>query len=114
MDYARFPYPTGGAQELWEAIMTLDANTVPYCHRPFLESYGNGIAVDGYVQRIKGHLAQFEPSYFEEQAEGQYNENRKKERRFSSIFRKSGRSKGSAAVDPSASPTTSIATGGSD
>ncbi|KAF9957442.1 hypothetical protein BGZ72_001818 [Mortierella alpina] len=100
MDSVRFPYPSGGAQEFWEALMTLDANTEPYCHRPFLESFGNGIAVEGYVQRIKGYLALFEPSFFEEQAEGQYKENehkKKKESRFS-IFRKStnASSKGSA------------------
>ncbi|KAF9911603.1 hypothetical protein BX616_010558, partial [Lobosporangium transversale] len=88
MDYVRFPYPAGGAQEFWEALMTLDANTTPYRHTPFLESFGNGIAVEGYVQRIKGHLALFEPSFFEEQAEGQYNENKKRVGRFS-FFRKS-------------------------
>ncbi|KAF8932718.1 AIG1 family-domain-containing protein [Dissophora ornata] len=91
MDYARFPYPAGGAQEFWEALMTLDANTTPYCHKPFLESFGNGIAVEGYVQRIKGYLALFEPNFFEDQAEGQYNENKKKENRFSSLFRKKTR-----------------------
>ncbi|KAK3828305.1 MAG: AIG1 family-domain-containing protein [Benniella sp.] len=90
MDYLRFPYPSGGAQEFWEALMTLDANTTPYCHRPFLESFGNGIAVDQYVQRIKGHLALFEPSFFEDQAEGQYNENKRKGSRFN-IFRKGTR-----------------------
>ncbi|KAF9091085.1 hypothetical protein BGX23_005477 [Mortierella sp. AD031] len=74
MDYVRFPYPSGGAQDFWEALMELDANTEPYCHRPFLESFGNGIAVEGYVQRIKGHLAVFEPRFFESQAEGQYRE----------------------------------------
>ncbi|KAG0364281.1 hypothetical protein BGZ54_007681 [Gamsiella multidivaricata] len=93
MDYARFPYPSGGAQEFWEALMTLDANTAPYSHKPFLESFGNGIAMEGYVQRIKGHLAQFEPSFFEDQAEEQFNEMKRKESRFSSLFRKSGRSK---------------------
>ncbi|KAG0048380.1 hypothetical protein BGZ83_006662 [Gryganskiella cystojenkinii] len=92
MDYVRFPYPSGGAQDLWERLMELDANTEPYCHKPFLESFGNGIAVEGYVARIKGHLAQFEPSFFENQAEGQYREQQKelkkrKEGRFS-IFRK--------------------------
>lgn len=76
MDFARFPYPSGGAQELWEKLMELDANTEPYCHRPFLESFGNGIAVEGYVQRIKGHLAVFEPRFFENQAEGQYREHK--------------------------------------
>ncbi|KAG0330450.1 hypothetical protein BGZ99_003021 [Dissophora globulifera] len=89
MDYARFPYPLGGAQDFWEALMTLDANTSPYCHRPFLESFDNGIEVEGYVQRIKGYLALYEPSFFEDQAEGQYNENKKKENRFSNLFRKS-------------------------
>ncbi|KAI1315691.1 hypothetical protein EDD11_000465 [Mortierella claussenii] len=88
MDYVRFPYPAGGAQEFWEALMTLDANTGPYRHTPFLESFGNGIAVDGYVARIKGHLALFEPSFFEEQAEGQYNENKKRESWFG-LFRRS-------------------------
>ncbi|KAG0312514.1 hypothetical protein BGZ99_009461 [Dissophora globulifera] len=95
MDYARFPYPTGGAQDFWERLMELDANTEPYCHKPFLESFGNGIAVEGYVQRIKGHLALFEPSFFEDQAEGQYREQQKgmkkrKEYRFN-LFRKSTR-----------------------
>ncbi|KAG0307587.1 hypothetical protein BGZ97_000336 [Linnemannia gamsii] len=74
MDFSRFPYPSGGAQEFWERLMELDANTEPYCHKPFLESFGNGIAVEGYVQRIKGHLAVFEPSFFENQAEGKYRE----------------------------------------
>lgn len=90
MDYVRFPYPSGGAQDLWERLMELDANTEPYCHKPFLESFGNGIAVEGYVQRIKGHLAQFEPSFFEDQAEGQYREQeskKRKEGRFN-LFRK--------------------------
>ncbi|KAG0068481.1 hypothetical protein BGZ90_000570 [Linnemannia elongata] len=76
MDFARFPYPSGGAQDFWEKLMELDANTEPYCHRPFLESFGNGIAVEGYVQRIKGHLALFEPRFFESQAEGQYQEHK--------------------------------------
>ncbi|KAF9542905.1 hypothetical protein EC957_001421 [Mortierella hygrophila] len=76
MDFARFPYPSGGAQDFWEKLMELDANTEPYCHRPFLESFGNGIAVEGYVQRIKGHLAVFEPRFFESQAEGQYQEHK--------------------------------------
>ncbi|KAG9327723.1 hypothetical protein KVV02_006427 [Mortierella alpina] len=93
MDYVRFPYPSGGAQDFWEKLMELDANTEPYCHKPFLESFGNGIAVEGYVQRIKGHLALFEPSFFEHQAEGQYREQQKemkkrKEHRFN-LFRKS-------------------------
>ncbi|CAO3573556.1 unnamed protein product [Mortierella alpina] len=93
MDYVRFPYPSGGAQDFWERLMELDANTEPYCHKPFLESFGNGIAVEGYVQRIKGHLALFEPSFFEHQAEGQYREQQKemkkrKEHRFN-LFRKS-------------------------
>ncbi|KAF9947174.1 hypothetical protein BGZ65_009053, partial [Modicella reniformis] len=81
MDYVRFPYPSGGAQDFWERLMELDANTEPYCHKPFLESFGNGIAVEGYVQRIKGHLALFEPSFFEDQAEGQYREQRELRRR---------------------------------
>ncbi|KAF9364418.1 hypothetical protein BGX34_001580 [Mortierella sp. NVP85] len=111
MDYLRFPYPSGGAQEFWEALMTLDANTTPYCHRPFLESFGNGIAVDQYVQRIKGHLALFEPSFFEDQAEGQYNENKRKGSRFN-IFRKGTRApKGLLQPSPStagkSSPPTS-------
>lgn len=91
MDYVRFPYPSGGAQDFWERLMELDANTEPYCHKPFLESFGNGIAVEGYVQRIKGHLALFEPSFFESQAEGQYKEKemkKRKENRFN-LFRKS-------------------------
>ncbi|KAG0032444.1 hypothetical protein BGZ81_010890 [Podila clonocystis] len=91
MDYVRFPYPSGGAQDFWERLMELDANTEPYCHKPFLESFGNGIAVEGYVQRIKGHLALFEPSFFENQAEGQYKERemkKRKENRFN-LFRKS-------------------------
>ncbi|KAF9197796.1 hypothetical protein BGZ49_001626 [Haplosporangium sp. Z 27] len=92
MDYVRFPYPSGGAQDFWERLMELDANTEPYCHKPFLESFGNGIAVDGYVSRIKGHLALFEPSFFEDQAEGQYQEKKelkkRKENRFN-LFRKS-------------------------
>lgn len=91
MDYVRFPYPSGGAQDFWERLMELDANTEPYCHKPFLESFGNGIAVEGYVQRIKGHLALFEPSFFENQAEGQYKEKemkKRKENRFN-LFRKS-------------------------
>ncbi|KAF9210493.1 hypothetical protein BGZ59_009372 [Podila verticillata] len=91
MDYVRFPYPSGGAQDFWERLMELDANTEPYCHKPFLESFGNGIAVEGYVQRIKGHLALFEPSFFEDQAEGQYKEKemkKRKENRFN-LFRKS-------------------------
>ncbi|KAF9411835.1 hypothetical protein BGZ94_001220 [Podila epigama] len=91
MDYVRFPYPSGGAQDFWERLMELDANTEPYCHKPFLESFGNGIAVEGYVQRIKGHLAQFEPSFYEDQAEGQYKERelqKRKEKRFN-LFRKS-------------------------
>ncbi|KAF9956967.1 hypothetical protein BGZ65_002316 [Modicella reniformis] len=112
MDYLRFPYPSGGAQEFWEALMTLDANTSPYRHRPFLESFGNGIAVEGYVQRIKGHLALFEPSFFEDQAEGQYNENKKKESRFS-IFRKSTRTpkgvqRSSSKSSKASSPTSAV------
>ncbi|KAF9916878.1 hypothetical protein BX616_002567 [Lobosporangium transversale] len=93
MDYIRFPYPLGGAQDFWERLMELDANTEPYCHKPFLESFGNGIAVEGYVARIKGHLALFEPSFFEDQAEGQYREQelkKRKESRFN-LFRKSTR-----------------------
>jgi len=85
--------------------MTLDANTAPYCHKPFLESFGNGIAVDGYVQRIKGYLALFEPSFFEDQAEGQYNEN-KKATRFSNLFRKKTR-----AVTDGADGTDAMAAG---
>ncbi|KAF9581913.1 hypothetical protein BGW38_000901, partial [Lunasporangiospora selenospora] len=81
MDFVRFPYPAGGAQDFWERLMELDANTEPYCHRPFLESFGNGIAVDGYVQRIRGHLAVFEPNFFEEQAEGEYREKEQKKRK---------------------------------
>ncbi|KAF8933784.1 hypothetical protein BGZ47_010702 [Haplosporangium gracile] len=90
MDYVRFPYPSGGAQEFWNTLMTLDANTEPYCHKPFLESFGNGIAVDGYVQRIKGYLAVYEPAFFEEQAEGQYRENeqKKKKENMFGFFRK--------------------------
>ncbi|KAG0002441.1 hypothetical protein BGZ80_001058 [Entomortierella chlamydospora] len=92
MDYIRFPYPSGGAQDFWERLMELDANTEPYCHKPFLESFGNGFSVDGYVSRIKGHLAVFEPSFFEDQAEGQYKEQKelkkRKESRFN-LFRKS-------------------------
>ncbi|KAG0265318.1 hypothetical protein BG011_005018 [Mortierella polycephala] len=105
MDPIRFPYPSGGAQEFWEALMTLDANTDPYCHKPFLESFGNGISIDGYVQRMKGYLAVFEPSFFEEQAEGQYRENehkKKKESRFS-LFRKGTNA---TAKSASASPST--------
>ncbi|KAF9585002.1 hypothetical protein BGW38_004335 [Lunasporangiospora selenospora] len=86
MDYARFPYPSGGAQDFWEKLMELDANTEPYCHQPFLESFGNGIAVEGYVQRIKGHLAVFEPSFFEAQAEGQYKEMEQKKRKQGKTF----------------------------
>ncbi|KAG0243026.1 AIG1 family-domain-containing protein [Mortierella sp. GBAus27b] len=92
MDYIRFPYPSGGAQDFWERLMELDANTEPYCHRPFLESFGSGITVDDYIQRIKGHLALFEPSFFEDQAEGQFREQQKelkkrRENRFN-LFRK--------------------------
>ncbi|KAG0379498.1 hypothetical protein BGX24_000171 [Mortierella sp. AD032] len=79
MDFARFPYPQGGAQDFWERLMELDANTEAYCHKPFLESFGNGIAVEGYVQRIKGHLAVFEPRFFESQAEGQYQEHKQQQ-----------------------------------
>ncbi|KAG0238312.1 hypothetical protein BGW41_008225 [Actinomortierella wolfii] len=93
MDYVRFPYPSGGAQDFWERLMELDATTEPYCHKPFLESLGNGIAVDGYVQRIKGHLALFEPSFFEDQAEGQYKKDKEQKKRkeggvLQSLFRK--------------------------
>ncbi|KAF9191495.1 hypothetical protein BGZ51_007209 [Haplosporangium sp. Z 767] len=108
MDPIRFPYPSGGAQEFWEALMTLDANTDPYCHKPFLESFGNGISIDGYVQRMKGYLAVFEPSFFEEQAEGQYKENehkKKKESRFS-LFRKgTNATTKSASASPSTTST---------
>ncbi|KAG0055989.1 hypothetical protein BGZ83_006756 [Gryganskiella cystojenkinii] len=103
MDYVRFPYPSGGAQDFWERLMELDANTQPYCHKPFLESIGNGIAVEGYVQRIKGHLALFEPAFFEDQAEGQYKENEQKKRkegRFS-LFRNSTKASGSSSGKPS-------------
>ena len=87
MDYVRFPYPSGGAQDFWERLMELDANTEPYCHRPFLESFGNGIAVQNYVQRIKGHLAVFEPSFFEDEAEGQYREQQKELKKRKDILR---------------------------
>ncbi|KAF9918967.1 hypothetical protein FBU30_011214 [Linnemannia zychae] len=95
MDFARFPYPSGGAQDFWERLMELDADesTEPYCHKPFLESFGNGIAVEGYVQRIKGHLAVFEPRFFESQAEGQFKENQQLKKRGTEyrfgLFRKS-------------------------
>ncbi|KAF9374997.1 hypothetical protein CPB97_011765 [Podila verticillata] len=91
MDYVRFPYPSGGAQDFWEKLMELDANTEVYRHTPFLESIGNEITVEGYVARIKGHLALFEPSFFEDQAESQFRENenkKRKENRFN-LFRKS-------------------------
>ncbi|KAF9115199.1 hypothetical protein BGX27_008564 [Mortierella sp. AM989] len=99
MDYARFPYPSGGAQDFWKVLMTLDANTRPYCHRPLMESLSNGITVEGYVQRIKGHLALFEPSFFEEQAEGQYSEKKKREKRFS-FFRKRTRTSAAPTLPP--------------
>ncbi|KAG0330797.1 hypothetical protein BG000_011453 [Podila horticola] len=91
MDYVRFPYPSGGAQDFWEKLMELDANTEDYRHTPFLESIGNEITVEGYVARIKGYLALFEPSFFEDQAESQFRENehkKRKENRFN-LFRKS-------------------------
>ncbi|KAF9911266.1 hypothetical protein EC991_004163 [Linnemannia zychae] len=90
MDFARFPYPQGGAQDFWERLMELDANTEPYCHKPFLESFGNGIAVEGYVQRIKGHLAVFEPRFFEVQAEGQYKEQKHKIQQEAGLLKKRG------------------------
>ncbi|KAF9350189.1 hypothetical protein BGX26_011599 [Mortierella sp. AD094] len=109
MDYAKFPYPSGGAQNFWDVLMTLDANTDPYCHKPFLEGLYNGISVEGYVQRIKGHLALFEPSFFEEQAEGQYNENKKKREKRFSFFRKGART---TAAPTLVSATATVAEGG--
>lgn len=106
MDYVRFPYPSGGAQDFWERLMELDANTASYRHTPFLESIGSGFSIEDYVQRVKGHLAQFEPSYFENQAEGQYKENehkKRKEGRFS-LFRKS--TQGSSSSKPSRNVST--------
>ncbi|KAG0023369.1 hypothetical protein BGZ80_009596 [Entomortierella chlamydospora] len=108
MDYASFPYPSGGAQGFWDVLMTLDANTDPYCHRPFLEGLCNGISVEGYVQRIKGHMALFEPSFFEDQAEGQYNENKKKK---FSFFRKGARTTASPIL-ASTTATATVAEGG--
>ncbi|KAF9199493.1 hypothetical protein BGZ49_010373 [Haplosporangium sp. Z 27] len=110
MDYGRFPYPAGGAESFWDVLMTLDANTDPYKHRPFLESLCNGISVDGYVQRIKGHLALFEPSFFEEQAEGQYSENKKKREKRFSFFRKRDRT----SVPPALPATATVLEGGAD
>ncbi|KAF9431915.1 hypothetical protein BGZ76_011528 [Entomortierella beljakovae] len=100
MDYARFCRPLGGAQEFWDALMTLDANTNLYYHIPFLEALNSGISVEGYVQRVKGHLALFEPDFFVEQAEEQYNENKKKKEKRFSFFRKGSRTTSGPTVAP--------------